>query len=145
MQTRVTGYRAGVRARIVGSGAALVLVLGATTGCGPVHTDDVRRTAAAFYTAHAERDGAAACDALAPRTRSELESSAGAPCRRAVLAEDVPAVDVPTDLRVFGTQAQVTWRGETTFLARFQGGWKVMAAACTKQPDHPYDCKVSGG
>lgn len=134
-----------MRTRLVGTGAALALLTGVVTGCGQVHDAAVRRTAAAFYTAHAAGDGTAACDVLAPKTKSELASSAGAPCRRAVLAEDVPPVDEPTDLRVFGTQAQVTWRGETTFLARFQGGWRVMAAACTKQPDHPYDCRISGG
>ena len=31
------------------------------------------------------------------------------------------------------------------FLARFRGGWKVMAAACTARENHPYDCRISGG
>jgi len=122
-----------------------VLLAGATAGCGPVHDDAVRRTAADFYAAHAVRDGNAACDVLAPRTRSELEQAAGAPCARAVLAEGLPAVGEPLDVRVFGTQAEVVWRGETTFLARFRGGWKVMAAACTPREQHPYDCRVAGG
>lgn len=134
-----------MRTRVVGTGAAVALLTGVVTGCGQVHDDAVRRTATAFYAAHAAGDGAAACDALAPRTRNELEKSAGKPCPEAVLEEHVPAVSDPVDVRVFGTQAEVTWSGETTFLARFQGGWKVMAAACTKQDSRPYDCTVSGG
>ena len=142
---RDLGTGAAVRPRVVGTGAALALLTGVVTGCGQVHDDAVRRTATAFYAAHAAGEGTAACDALAPRTRSELEKSAGKPCPTAVLEEDVPAVSDPTDVRVFGTQAEVTWDGETTFLARFRGGWKVMAAACMKQESRPYDCRVSGG
>ena len=91
------------------------------------------------------RDAATACDTLAPRTRSELAQSAGATCRRALLEEDVPRVGEPLDVRVFGSQAEVVWDGETTFLARFRGGWKVMAAACTAREHRPYDCRISGG
>ena len=142
---RDLGTGAAVRTRVVGTGAALALLTGVVTGCGQVHDDAVRRTAVDFYAALAAGDGTAACDALAPKTRSELEKSAGRPCAKAVLEEDVPGVSDPTDVRVFGTQAEVTWRGETTFLARFQGGWKVMAAACTKRESRPYDCTISGG
>lgn len=134
-----------MRTRVVGTGAAVALLTGVVTGCGQVHDGAVRRTATAFYAAHAAGDGTAACDALAPRTRNELEKSAGKPCPEAVLEEDVPAVSGPVDVRVFGTQAEVTWSGETTFLARFQHGWRVMAAACTKRESRPYDCTVSGG
>lgn len=126
-------------------GAALVILTGASTGCGPVHADAVRRTAVDFYAAHAAGDGARACAALTPRTRSELEQAAGAPCPSAVLDEDLPRVDDPLDVQVFGSQAEVVWRGETTFLARFRGGWRVTAAACSPRPHHPYDCRVAGG
>lgn len=131
--------------RVAGLGVALALVAGATAGCGPVHEDAVRRTASDFYAAYAADDGTTACDALAPRTKSELEQSTGKPCAEALLAEDLPQVDEPLDIRVFGTQAEVVWRGETTFLARFRGGWKVMAAACSPRENHPYDCQVAGG
>ena len=98
-----------------------------------------------FYEAYTADDGAAACAELAPKTKSELEQSSGKPCDEAVLEEDVPETSAPLDVHVFGTQARVRWDGETTFLARFQGGWKVMAAACTARPDQPYDCGISGG
>lgn len=121
---------------------ALVTVLG---GCGQPHAADVRSVAAAFYAAHAARDGAAACAVLAPETRRELEESAGTACAEAVLGELVPGVTAPTDVRVFGTQAEVVWDGETTFLARFRTGWRVMAAVCEPRPGEPYDCAITGG
>jgi hypothetical protein len=144
IEARPAGYVTGMRSRLSGASAALLVAVG-LAGCAPVHDDEVRDVATRFYAAHADDDGTSACAELAPRTRSELEQSAGKPCPEAVLAEDVPQVGAPEDVRVFGTQAEVTWDGETTFLARFQGGWKVMAAACTARPDQPYDCSISGG
>lgn len=117
----------------------------ALTGCVAPHDEDVRAVADAFYTAHTTRDGTVACSQLAPDTKSQLEQSAGQPCADAVIEEEVPNVAEPADVRVFGTQAEVKWRGETTFLARFPAGWKVTAAACRPQPDAPYECLISGG
>lgn len=125
---------------VVGLVAAVVL-----SGCAPAQDDPVRAVATRFYTAYANDEPGVACDQLAPRTKSELEQSAGKPCAEALPAEDVPEVDAPIDVRVFGAAAEVRWPGETTFLARFQGGWKVMAAACTPRPHQPYDCAISGG
>lgn len=125
--------------------AAGALALVTLAGCAPAQDEEVRAVAARFYSAYAGDDPAVACDQLAPRTKSELEQSAGQPCAEALPQEDVPAVDHPVRVRVFGTQAEVTWSGETTFLARFQGGWKVTAAGCTPQPHQPYDCVLSGG
>jgi hypothetical protein len=114
-------------------------------GCGQPHRDDVVGVASTFYAAYTAQDGATACRHLAPKTSSELEKSAGKPCEEAVLEENLPEVGAPTEVHVFSTQAEVKWNGETTFLARFPGGWKVMAAACKPQPGQPYDCSVSGG
>ena len=122
--------------------AAMVLPV---AGCGSAQESGVEDVATSFYQAVSDGDGEAACDLLGPATRSELEQSAGKPCAEALPDEDVPEVDAPLDVRVFGTQAEVRWPGETTFLARFQGGWKVMAAACTPRPHQPYDCAISGG
>jgi hypothetical protein len=127
---------------LLSAGALVALGL---TGCAQPHDEDVDRVASAFYAAHSAGDGAAACVQLAPRTASELEQSAGEPCEKAVLEEKLPDVSEATDIRVFGTQAEVTWDGETTFLARFQDGWKVMGAECEPRPGRPYDCQISGG
>jgi hypothetical protein len=121
------------------------LAAAALAGCAPAQDKGVRTVAAKFYDAYAAGDGAAACAQLAPKTKNELEQSAGKGCQDAVLEEDVPEVDEPTKVHVFGTQAEISWQGETTFLASFEGGWKVMAAACTPQPGKPYDCTIAGG
>lgn len=125
---------------VAGLLAAVVL-----SGCAPTQNAGVRAVALRFYTAYSQDEPGVACDQLAPRTKSELEQSAGKPCAEALPEEEVPEVDTPVDVRVFGTAAQVRWSGETTFLARFQGGWKVMAAACAERSDQPYDCAISGG
>jgi hypothetical protein len=128
----------------IAASAALVL-LAALSGCGSTpHAEVVMAVAAAFHRAVAETDGAAACDELAPQTRTELEQSAAKPCAQAVLEEQVPP-GAPSDPEVFGTQAMVRVGGGATFLARFPDGWKVMAAACEPRPGAPYDCSISGG
>ena len=120
------------------------LILLTTSGC--TDTDDRAATAVAerFYAAIGSGDGAAACDLLAPRTRSELEQSAGRPCEDAILQEDVPRVSGSSRTQVFGKMGQVAFTDDTAFLAEFAGGWKVMAASCTPVTGHPYDCAVSG-
>lgn len=126
--------------------AATLLLLGSVSACsGP---DEATATALTtqFYAAVGAGNGAAACDLLAPRTKSDLEQSAKTSCDKAILDEDIPAVGRPIGTEQFGTTAQVDFGNEKTFLARFQGGWKVMAAGCKPQkPDQPYDCQVSGG
>lgn len=103
----------------------------------------MRGVADRFYTAVAAQDGASACAILSPAARSELEQSAGKPCPRAILEEDVPAVAAPERIEVFGTMAQVRYAGETAFLTRFEQGWRVVAAACTPTRAK-YDCSVQG-
>lgn len=125
--------------------ASVVLLTGALSGCSNAADGDVRSTATAFYRAVAEHHAMSACAALAPKTRSELEKSAGKPCEDAILEEDIPSVVQPRTVQRFGTMAKVDFDGETAFLARFQDGWKVMAAVCSDQKDKPYDCQIQGG
>jgi hypothetical protein len=137
------GYDGGMRSLL--TGVTVGLLAATLTSCTSMQEDEVRSTAARFYAAYAEGDGDAACDQLAPKTKSELEKSAGKPCSEALLEAEVPKVSEPTEAHVFSTQAELRWGTETTFLARFEGGWKVSAAACTPRRDMPYDCSISGG
>ena len=125
--------------------ASVVLLLGLVSGCASGQERDVTEVSARFYQAVSEHDGAAACDVLAPKTKSEVEKSAKKPCEQAILEEDIPSATNPHSIKAFGTMAMVDFADETVFLSRFQGGWKVMAAGCTKQPNHPYDCQIQGG
>ena len=129
----------------VWTAVAAVVLLPVLGGCAQVHEPEVLGVADAFYRSYASADGATACESLAPRTKRELEQSAGEPCARALLGEDLPVVGKPSKVEVFGTEAQVDYGDETTFLARFQGGWKVTAAGCTPRTGMPYDCTISGG
>lgn len=103
----------------------------------------MREVARDFYVALSQHDGRAACDLLAPTTRSELEQSSGKDCSVAVTEEVQPAGD-PQQVSVFGTSAQVRYDGDTAFLSRFRYGWRVLAAACRPRTSGPYDCSVKG-
>ena len=123
-----------------------LLLLVATSGCGgDGETEGPRSTAKAFERAVESDDGAAACDLLAPKTRDELEQSAGTPCAEAILAEDLPAAGASTESSAYGSMAQVRFTGDTLFLAEFPDGWRVLAAGCAPKPKAPYDCVVQGG
>src|SRR5688572_26338591 len=127
--------------------AACVLVL-AVGGCATV--DDRGRAAAeaatSMFNALAGDDGAGACGALAPETRSEVEQSHDdEPCAQAILDEDLPEPGPLTGTDVYGQWAQVRFSGDTVFLAVFPDGWRVVAAGCQARPDPPYDCRIHGG
>jgi hypothetical protein len=120
------------------------VVLLTATACGANLSSPSSHAAEEFYRAIAAEDGAAACALLAPQTREEVEDSAEAPCRTAILDEDIPAAGAVADLHQYGGQAQVRFTGDTAFLAQFDNGWKVVAAACTPRGERPYNCKVEG-
>lgn len=130
-----------------GLAALLVLAVVSLGGCSSGQEDEVRSTAQHFYRALADKDGAAACAVLAPRTRSELEKSAQKDCASAVLEESIPDVTGPGSVQAYGTMSQVRYGGETAFLSRFGAHWKVVAAGCTPPPSQSraYDCQISGG
>lgn len=132
--------------RSIGLGASGVVLAGSAvllSACGGAQDDPVRAAADAFYGAVTAGEGAAACDVLAPVTRSELEQSSGTTCAEAVLAEGVPSVGEPRRVEVFGTMAQISYAGEVAFLTRFDDEWRVLAAACTPTPIR-YDCSLQG-
>jgi hypothetical protein len=122
---------------------ASVVVL-ASAGCGSDVSTAASSVAERFYAAVAAGNGAAACALLAPPTIAEVEQSGQAPCRQAIMDEDIPSAGQVVDQQRFGDQAQVRLRGDTAFLAQFADGWKVVAAACTWRGELPYDCKVKG-
>jgi len=127
-----------------GASLAIVVALAAVAGCANSQEGDVERVADSFYSAIGSRDGAAACDVLAPETASELEQSSGETCAEAVLSEGLSATGEPGSARVFGTMAQVRYGDDTVFLARFRSGWLVMAASCVPQAHDRYDCRIKG-
>jgi hypothetical protein len=135
--------RGGLRRVIVT--AMVAAVIAEAGGCGTTQEGAAEQAAQAFYGALDAQDGAAACDLLAVRTRSEVEKSAQKPCAQAILDEEIPAVDGSEKVNAFGVAAQVRYTGETAFLSRFRDGWHVVAAGCRRQPDGLYDCQVAAG
>ena len=67
---------------------------------------------------------------LAPATRSEIESSTHQPCVEAWASESVPSGGDVTRVRAYGSMAIVELDADTVFLARFDSGWRVIAAHC---------------
>jgi len=115
------------------------------TGCSSGHEDAVTDVAEHYFAALADGDGQAACDLLAPGTRSELEQNAKAPCPETLLDEAVARPGDRGEVSVFGTMAEVHYAEDTVFLAEFDDGWRVMASGCKERPGRPYDCSVKGG
>jgi hypothetical protein len=112
------------------------------SGCAGSQDDAATTAALRLLDAAAAGDGVAACAALAAPTRDELEQSSGKPCEEAVLEEDLGGASAADRVDVFDSMARVAAGSQTVFLSRYDGRWKVVAAACTSVPDRPYDCSI---
>jgi hypothetical protein len=123
--------------------AALALLL--VAGCGHGATTGPRSVALDFERALAGHDGNEACTALAPETRSSLESSASEPCLKAVLTQQLRPTTAVRQAEQYGSEARVVLDQDVLFLSQFSIGWRVVAAGCRDRgKDLPYDCQLSG-
>ena len=145
MRTGRSGGRRRTASVLVGGTAVLAAVL--LSGCGaPVEGEEAGAAADAF-TAAETADPSAACARLAPQTVKTLEKG-GATCQEALADAGLPAAGQRRSVEVAGHSAQVRYTGDTLFLARFDDGWRVTAAGCTRDsddPSEPYDCDVDAG
>jgi hypothetical protein len=121
------------------------------TGCAGSSPAGSERTAAERFAAALTADNtASACDALAPLTRQELESSEQAGCAEALAKQELLRASSVRSSERFGAQAAVVvadreGRSDTWFLSRFDGRWLVVAAGCRSRGEQlPYDCDVEG-
>jgi hypothetical protein len=124
-------------------GAGVIATLGGCASTSP-DADAARDSAIAFYRALDSGDDQAACELLAPKTISELETQADAACPAALSALDLAAGGDAVDANAYGLAAQVVLSNDTVFLTHAPNGWLVTAAGCAPVPDQPYDCKVKG-
>jgi len=98
------------------------------------------------FAALATSDPVAACTLLAPRTVQRLEDDAGK-CALGLRDAQTPAPGGVRTVTVAIDSAQVVLAGQTVFLARFDSGWLVTAAGCTRESSDdavPYQCSVAG-
>ena len=122
--------------------AAAVLVVGSSASCGDVGAataPSVLERAQAFYQAAAS-DPAAACELLSPGVRAGLNGRSGA-CTGAI-RHSIRPPGAEVDTQVFGSHGMVRFDNDVVFLARFDSGWLVTAAACAPVVDRPYQCEI---
>ena len=134
----------GTRALVALPVAATLLLTGCA-GRGSSENDRVADTATRFLDAAASAPDSG-CGLLAPATLEQLESD-NETCGDAVSAA-APRGDIaslPPSIQVYGRDAMVQWADQTLFLARFDDGWRVVAAGCKPRgKDLSYDCTVEG-
>jgi hypothetical protein len=119
----------------------LGLLAATCAACGGSGDDTgVRRVVQAFFAAVHARDGSRACGMLAPQAAQSL-SSGGGDCAGQITRLGLGGGRI-TGLQVWGDRAQAVLTGDTVFLTRFPGSWKVTAAGCRRQAKGPYDCGV---
>jgi hypothetical protein len=125
------------------AGLACLVGLAACSGQGTAQAGAAGSVAEDFVRARTS-DPQAACALLAPRTLEEV--TAEEPCTEAVSQDAPTRSDQAPRVEVYGKDAIARFSGETVFLALFDTGWKVIAAACQPRAEgRPYDCSVSGG
>lgn len=118
--------------------------------------DDEARSAAEAFAGAAAAKPEQACALLAPHARSALEAESGKPCSEALSSINLPPSGSDVSVEVASSSAQVVLGTDTIFLARFDQGWRVTAAGCTRDPQStatigepvdtsvPYDCTIKG-
>ena len=116
-------------------------------GCGTADDrDQARATVERFYEAVRSDDGEGACGELSQSLREQVESQTQQPCAGVITRFDY-AGGVIAGTEVYITNAKVDLRsGESAFLGREKGGWKLSAIACTaekgKPADRPFECEA---
>ncbi len=133
--------------RFMGLAIPVLLLSAIMAGCSTTpDSDERRRVAIAFYDAIRADQGREACAVLSDATIKQLESQEESACPEAITALDYEGGEV-TNVHVFITSAKVDFStGESAFLNREPGGWKLSAIACKveegKPRDRPLDCEV---
>ncbi|MFM6847501.1 MAG: hypothetical protein ACKOVB_00150 [Terrabacter sp.] len=126
--------------------AAALTLTPVLTACSSVDEPEARRVATEFARL-AGTDPGAACALLAPRTLQQVTEDGDGDCAEGLKSDSPePASDVQS-VSVAINGAQVVMTSQVLFLARFDSGWKVLAAGCTHDASDdavPYECNVKG-
>jgi hypothetical protein len=122
---------------LLAAGALAVL----TSGCSSAERPEVERVATRFE--DSSGDPQARCDLLTSQALEQLEQQLRSSCAEGIADLPLEGGEVES-VEVWGGDAQVRLSGDTLFLTRTATGWRIAAAACTPQPEGPYDCEVEG-
>jgi hypothetical protein len=126
---------------------SLILIALAATGCGTGQDrTEVRGVTTAFYDALRSHDAETACAQLSPDTLTALESQTSQSCRGVITRLDYAGGAI-SGVGVYLTNAKVDLSGgESVFLSKEDGDWKLSALACKAQDgdprERPMDCEV---
>ena len=126
-------------------GAVLAAALAA--GCGTSDDrDQARAVVERFYAAVGADEGEAACAELGEALLEQVESQTQQPCADVIARLDYDGGAI-VGAEVYITNAKVDLRsGESAFLGREDGGWKLTAIACKaeqgKPADRPFECEA---
>lgn len=130
------------------SRAVLLLIAAlAAGGCGTSDDRDQAKAAVErFYAAVGGDDGAAACAELGDSLLEQVESQTRRSCPEAITGFEYEGGAIDR-AEVYVTNAKVDLdSGESAFLSRERGGWKLSAIGCRaekgKPADRPLDCEV---
>jgi hypothetical protein len=130
-------------------GVIVLVIGGLVAGCGT--SDDrlqARATVDRFYAAVSSEEGARACRELSLSALAQIESQSGQDCPEVITRLEYSGGAI-VGTEVYVSSAKVDLRGgESAFLDREPGGWKISALACKpergKPQDRPFECEVEG-
>jgi len=122
----------------------VAFAVGGLASCASAEAPDAQQAADDFL-AKASSDPAAACELLAPDTRKRLAEQADGDCASGLQEAGLQGPSAVEAVTVAALSARVRMSGQAVFLARFDDGWRVTAAGCTRSSDDeavPYDCEL---
>ena len=134
------------RMQTAAAGAAALALTPVLVACSSVDAPEAEHVATEFARLAASDPGAA-CALLAPRSLQQAIEDGDGDCAQGLKSDSLaPASDV-TSVSVAINAAQVVMTDQVLFLARFDSGWRVLAAGCTRDGTDdavPYECSVKG-
>ncbi|NUO90442.1 MAG: hypothetical protein HOQ18_06415 [Dermatophilaceae bacterium] len=126
--------------------AAALTLMPALAACSSVDAPEAERVATEFARLAGTEPGAA-CALLAPRTLQQVKEDGDGDCAEGLKSDSPEPASEVRSVSVAINGAQVVMTGQVLFLARFDSGWRVLAAGCKRDAGDdavPYECSVKG-
>lgn len=126
--------------------AAILTAVAAMTGCTGVSpgSEEAGQVAVAFHSAASASEFHRACAMLTPPALEKLEDGEAGACAGKLAEAGIGEAGNVVSSKAYGRNAQVAMTGDTVFLTRSGGQWKIMGAGCAFRAERPYACEVEG-